>query len=487
MTRVPLALLFALAVSVAHAAPADAVAICVTDARALPAEKARYTRYFDLTHLDAAGRQLWFNVLSWHVNSLSREPEVIPPRVVAGGAVLAVDLRDYGIDPLVYGRLSLPEAREPYFHVVIEVAEYDQYARANRKVRKTAAAPWLPAAGVGELIERTVSQVPVLRGDWFYYATAVQKDRVAGYYDFLGLGKKEADFLRLIGADAKEAKRLKLEMAASVASSGVAINNRGVTRLQSLTGGYWFTQDYKTSIDRQNVARLLGGDAEPPQGDASEQYGCLPNGLFAYWLQNDKGERQDVVPQNIALDHEATGNDRNIFAGTLSCARCHTTGLQPVNDYARRLYQRAVQLRSVDYDRLRRLRQLYLSDLPGQLADDNVRYARAVKRCNGLEAAENARAVKAAWQQYADDPVTPAVAARELGCAERVLLAKVKEYAAPVPPIDPALAGFAQTPPIPLLIDPVLAGFAQTPPIPLRREHFEEIVPLAYKVLGVVP
>lgn len=471
--RLVMLLLSGLCAAPLLASPPEALALALADCRVLPPDRARYVRYFDLTHIPPADRPAAAGALAFHVNSLSREPELVAPRPVGGGAVLAVDLRDYGwygesSDPtarqFVFGRLNGLDAGEPYFHVVVEVDE------GGKKVRRSAAAPWLPAAQASELIERTNSQVALLRADWFVNRTAIQAGREGhGYYDFLGLGRKQADFLRLIGADAKEARRLKLEIAASVGISGVTLNNRGLTRLQALTGGYWFSQDYKTSSDKQNTVRLLDGDTDPPQGDASEQYGVLPNRLFAYWLQNGQGERQDSAPDFIARDSKTTSNDGRVHI-FLSCCRCHVEGLRPIDDYARRLFQHPVQLRSPDYQKFKRLRQLYLSDLPGQLAEDNARYAAALLACNGLTPAANARAFAAFWEQYADVPVSLGQAARELGCDERRLQAAVRAYATAQP-----------------FLDPVVASFAQVPPLAVRREHFEEVYPLMQKILGAVP
>ncbi len=458
------------------ASPIEAMAAALTDAKTQPAAAAVYVRYFDCSHMTPDGQIVAAKVLAYHLNSLSRESDIAAVRSLAGGAVLAIDLRDFGLDPKTWEKLADPETKEPYFHVLLETTEdyqrptqpgYAPYPVEKRKAYKIGPAPWLSRAGVDELYALTKSAVPIVRADWFFFQTAVHKDRHVGYYDWLGVGKKEADFLKLIGANAAEAKRLKLEMAASVARSGVAIHNRGITRLQSLTGGYWSTSDYKTSVDRQNVARLLQGDTEPPNGDASEQYGVLSNGLFAYWLQDAAGNRQDVVPPDIALDHKSTGNDRNIYAGTMSCTRCHTEGLRPIDDFARGLFKGPVQLKSPDYEKFKRLRQLYLTDLPGQQAQDNARFAAAVKQANGLSVAENSRLVAEFWSAYLDEPVTPAIAASELGCTEAHLLKRAAAY-------------IEQT----AVADSILAAFAQNPPIPVRREQFEEMIPQFYRMVG---
>lgn len=463
MNRVfPLWSILVLAVEVAQAAPPDALAIATADARTLPKEVAYRQRYLDLSHLPPEQRAVYAKALSFHVNSLSRESDIVPLRIVGGGAVLALDLADYAqwdksyqeqrSFRAVWERLGTLVA-DNYYRVEILTTFSD-----GKKVRQIAPAPWLPLPMTLELERLTWSKAAVIRGDWFLWYTSIQKDRVVGYYDFLGLGNKEADFQRLGGVHEAEADQLHKVVAASVARSGVAIHNRGIERTPSLTGGYWKTRDYKTSEDRQNVLRVLRGDTKPPKGDASEQYLVLPNGLFAYGLFDANGNRQDVVPQDIALDHKSPSNDRNIYGGIVSCTRCHVEGLRPIDDFVRGLFRNPLELRSPDYDKLKQLRQQYFSDLPGQLAADNAVFAARVRQCNGLSVRENAGVYSEAWSHYLDEPVTPDRAAAELGVSEAEFTAKVTAYARTNP-----------------LFDPVVAGYAASPPVPARREHWQEV------------
>lgn len=478
----------ALAASGAAASPPEAVAAAAAHNRTLAADAAYWVRYLDVSHFSIMpqaspdahgfGRPDAERALAYHINSLSRESDIVRPGGIASGSVLAIDLRDYGIDRLTWEKLV--NANEPYFHVQVAVTKgggVDQYQRPLPKVTTYAyaTAPWLPAADMADLVKRTGSQIPIVRGDWFLVQTAIQVDRVVGYYDFLGLGKKEADFQDLIAADPVLAKKRKLEIAAAVAKSGVAKNNRGIGRLQSLTGGYWFTQDFKTSTQKQNVGRLLAGDFEPPKGDASEQIGVLPNKLHAFWLQDKDGNRQDVVPQNIALDNKTPHNDKNIYAGTISCTRCHIEGFRPIDDWVRDLYSGDLELRSPDYEKYKKNRQLYATDLKGQLAADNASYAAAVHACNGLDVAANARLMGEVWETYVEFDVTPAKAAAELGCEEPKLLAAVELYAQ------------REAGPGKGVIDPVISAFKKKPPRPIRREWFEETYPFFQKIMGAVP
>ena len=482
MRIIPLMLLLALTSGACASSPAAAVVAAHRDAAALPVQSRLHVRYLSLHAIPADRRKEFLQTLNFHVNGLSREAELALVRPI-GPDLVALQWPDYGWEPGVWERLA---GADPYFHQKIKLASDtvlrtvwpggkqagEEFAPGiYREPRKAgslvdAAAPWLPAREIEELRHWTLSEAPVLRADWFLVQTSIQKDRVAGYYDWLGLGTKEADFDRLIGANQKESRRLKREVAAIIARSGVTIRNRSILRLQSITGGYWITQDFQKSVDRQNVIRLLDGDLDPPGGDASERYGVLPNGLFAFWLQDGKGVRQDAAPDFIASDHQTAGNDRRIHIGK-NCITCHLEGLRPLDDYARKLYRGEIKLTTPDYARYLRLRQLYLSDLEGWLARDRQDYSTALARVTGgMKPAELARAYSRSWDNYVEVDLLPADLARELGVQEKTLVATFKAYAQAKGSIDP-----------------VLAAVIQTPPLPVLRDHWEEVYPVAQEIL----
>lgn len=481
--------------SVAVASPGEAVAAAAADVRTLPVGIQPYVRYLDLSGCREKERGDLKHALASHVNGASRGLDIVPP-VVVTPTLLRINLKDYVWDVKLWEKLL--DVPEPWFHFPVEVVEdvfkdvelgYWVDGRGNqynetgagrtwqtvrvekrkvgtRKVRRANAS--IDAPGIAELITLTQSQIPIVRGDWFFVQTSIQKDRAVGYYDLLALGKKEADFEKLVGAD-KDKARERRRFAAIMARSGVTLENRGILREEAFGGNRWVTQDFKTSVARQNVIRLLEGDRDPPQGDASEQYGTLPNGLYAFWLQNDKGERQDAAPDFIASDSAASGTDRRVHIG-LSCVRCHVEGIRPVDDWARKVYRGAITLQSVDYNRFLELRNLYLSDLAGRVKDDQAAYAKAIFACNGLTLADNAKAWARAWDHYQERDLLPADVAFEFGVPEERLLKALKAYAL----AEQARVGF---------YDPIIAGWIQTPAVSARREHVEEIAPLITTIL----
>jgi len=455
-------------------APADAVAAAWYDVRTLPPELRPRTRYLSLYNLPSRERTEAARVLSFHANSLSREPDIVPPALLADGTLLRVNLSDYGWDADTWEKLA---QADPYFHTAVETEEefdrdyghYDRFGRfvvtetrrESRKVKKVVLAPWLAESAaeqkaIAGLVRLTRSQGPVLRADWFFRRTAIQEGDAVGYYDFLGVGKKRADFEEAVGADLGLAKRLKKEVAGVILRSTVALNNRRLVRFATVSGAYWQTLDAKANLDRRNFARVLDDGFA---FDASEVIASLPNGLHAYFLANSKGVRQDTAPDFIASDATASGTDRRVHAG-LSCIRCHGAagGIQDIDEWVRRLVAPPLALQSPDYDKLKRLRQLYLGDLRRQVRKDREQYADAVKRANGLTPLANARLYARWWDRYQEQDLDLARIERELGVPRARVVAALRATS--------RKAG---------ALDPVLAGLLQDKELPIRSEQWEEV------------
>jgi hypothetical protein len=496
--------LLSLLVQTAQGGPADAVSAAAADAAKLPPEVRKHVRYLSLYAVPAKEREDFKKALAFHCNSLSRESELYLPTKV-NDELLRINLLDYEWKRETWEKLA---GEEPYYHLRVkaekvavkkpaeavhgkpelervsydrgrtwvwrrkggawgEVHEGGKTADEVKEAKEVVAhAPWLPAKEITALALMLNSDAPIVRADWFLYQTAIQKDRKVGYYDMVGLGEKESDFQELIGADVKLAKKVKREMAAAIDVSGVTTQNRGVERYDTINGPYYRTQDFKKSIDQQNVLKFINGTAEPPQGDASEQYGTLPNGLFAFGLFNAKGERADTAPDFIAGDSRSGNNDHRVHVG-LSCVRCHDEGIKPIDDWVRRVYRGPLQLSSKDYEALKQLRRKYLSDLEGKVLADQKAYAAVLLKLNGMTPKENARAYAKAYSGYAETGLALEDAARELGVGAKEFRKALADYAA-----DPK--GTA---------DPLLASLLIEPPVRLRREHWEEVYAIAQTVM----
>jgi hypothetical protein len=440
----------------AFCGPAEAVALASADARRLDPKAARHTRYLSLYNLPSAkARTDAARLLSFHVNSLSRESDITRPQPVdAGDLLLRINLDDYGLDPDVWEQLANVE---PFFtvrvkEVVVSVVrtKKGRKKRKQKQIVKNAAAPWLAQtpgqkAALAALVDATGSQVPVVRGDWFFYQTSIQiagADKNPRYYQFLKL-KNRADFEKLIAFNQIESRKFVQPLLAAIANSGVAIRPRRVERDEKVGGGYWQTKDNKQAVDKNNPLRALNGGF---RFDAQEFYGHLPNGLWAMFLADKDGNAQDSAPDFVGHDKTTTSNDGRIHV-YMSCARCHTNGgLQDLDDYARYLFRPPLSLQSVDYDVLKKLRQQYLRDLLPRMTADRLRYGNALWQANGLTSRENARLVKRFWREWVDTPVGLVQAGRELGVPPEKFRAALDRLLRSTGSVDTVLATYLRDP-----------------------------------------
>lgn len=536
-------LILLLASSLAPAGAAEAgtltgaVRVAAADITTLPLEDRPYQRYLSLHVVAVKDRPDFLRVLAFHVNSLGRKRPLAPIRtreefladrkaaiVLVAADVVRVDIRDYRWDVPVYDKLA---TTDPHFHFVLNVNEKDLKAAGEAQrllaslppgakwwpsgknpdgsdysagyyagnklvleveqpvvvvpaatgkvVEKAAHAPWAEPVLLATLVKETQSEAPLLRADWFIIQTGAQKDRAAGYYQFLGL-KNRDDFFALTGVNVKEAQKREDEVAAIIQKSGIASRNRQIYRFGAIGGGYWQTRDQlKKQVKNGNAINALNGDYKH---QAERHYGFLPNRLFGYYLSDDKGVQQDSAPDEVGPDSTASSN-RTVLEPMVSCVRCHTEGLRPLNDYGRRLFQGPNKLVAYDHEKFKRLEQLYLEPLTVDLDRDTDLFAQALVRLNGPEwtTRKNSLAYGRVWKAWADDDVTIEQAAREWDTTPQKLQAAFRHYAAP-----PSKGGLGR------LVPNVLLAFMAEKPLPMLREHFEEVHGLGRTVLlGYVP
>jgi hypothetical protein len=493
--------------------PESHVAAALADAEGLAPARRLTARYLTLWHLDPrkdakALERFERAVVRFWANSLSREPE-FPEVVRVRPNLWRVHSDDYAWPRAHWEKLL--EAGflgyEPYFHAlaalaVQEVEEkvadgYQEYGywtlggaqcqagtpgavwhttrrepkfKVVKRVVKAdvkqaiAGGPWTGPAAFARLIELTQTQVPIARADWWLHETTSERDRKAGYLGWLGLkvGDDETDFLALGKADLKGSEQLRRLHRSVIGKSRVAFGNRGVRGGATLTEGVAIvTDDFAKSVGDKNALRNL----DFAKFDGGEGYITIPNGLFAFSIQNGQRKLIASVPSNIASDYESPNPDRDVDYG--DCARCHKEGLRPLNDWARKTYVAPFTLEGFDAEETRRQRAAYLSRVNGFLERGNRVYADALKRCNGLTPAENAAAYAECLADYIDRDLDVAAAAAEVGLKPDAWREKVGEYLA-------AEKRSGRKP------DPLLAALYQD--VPMRREHWEEIFPLAMSI-----
>lgn len=448
--------------------------IAARDAISLDPKVAARTRYLTIANIPRAERAEARNAISFIANSLSKESKLEPPRQVSE-TVLAFLIDDYGWDPKVYDALA---NEDPFFHVRVQVvagatANFWYPADGTNKAgyypgkaaeagEVSTLAPWLDVTSAALLVATCQSPAPILRGDWWFSRVSIQADRKVGYYDFLGV-KDRAEFEKLVGFDAKKSEQKQKEVASIVSRSGVSNLPRQIFRYQGVTGMYWVTRDALDNNRNQlNAQRNYFGDFKH---QAEEHYALLPNGLFAYFLSDDKGLRQDTAPDKIGPDRTAPGNDARIHVG-LSCIRCHVEGIRPINDWARKTFSRNTPNVSPDPEFTRRFQRAYLDELAELVSDDQAAFAKRLLKLNGLTAEANAKAIGNVWRNYVERDLLPVDSARELGLSEDVYLTRLRDYFKAKPPADP-----------------VLAGHIANPPVAIRSDDWEQLAPLVIPIV----
>ncbi len=446
-------------------------------------EDQRFVQFFTLYHMSGDEREEFLKVMNVHVNRLSRRPNLRKP-VLVTPTLLMVDRRHYG---WLRATVNLLANVDPHFHAKVKV---------RRRVKGRLVLKEVTINGDGSdgqrglidpvLIEKlaflTRSDVPILRGDWFFRQTAISKGRKAGYYAFLGL-KKRADFDKLVGFDKKLAQAAFREVATIVQSGeaskrkSVAQRNRQIFRFGSTDGGYWETRDQLVEeIAAGNAINQLDADYV---FQALEIFGVLPNDLFAYVLAaNDKaGTLQETAPDEVGPDSTSTSRDGKIHP-YLSCARCHVEGLRPIRDYARVLFRGKRKLVVLD-GTLERKEQLYLRDFERKRKADNARYAAALVELNGVDwtPLADSEALRDVWKRWNDVRVDRAEAAHELGLGEAEFAAALEHYSTPIDE-----GGLGQ------ILPNALLAFTGEEPLLTSREQWDEHFGLAILISrGVIP
>lgn len=495
-------MLLVIQTSVRATALCDEVRLALADAKTLPVAEAHYWRYLSLYNVaDEKERVLHEKVVMlFHLNSLSQEPEFGRP-IKVGPTLYRVNLLWYGPTfAKAYENLHKSNPYFPCFERVQIQAVVPQKAvketpleRFNRlldgKVPAEVVDPkdvkvtsFLPAKELAELANRLQTRIPLARADWVFYRSAISLNRAGdGYYDFHGL-KSRDDAYKLAGLDLKQVARLKADMAAQIAESDVAVNRlRQVWWVKSYAGDWFQTFDVnQDGKGKRNLLRLAGTalDKVEFQHDAEETFFTLPNGLWGVIANDDRGALQATVPDSIASDDTTTSKDKRIHT-SLSCFRCHEEGLRPINDWGREVYRQAenankngqVLLGSPDPDKLYRLKQLYLRDMPEQVELANRSYATRLKRLCGLTPKEVANGVGAVWKRHADSRLGMKELAAELGVKPEVWDRALRKHAAD---------RYARKE----LVDPLLAGLIAERPKTLGRPQVEELFPVMQAILG---
>ncbi len=364
-----------------------------------------YARYFSLTHLYNAGEtaenlQAYRNALSKLVNSLSWGHDIIKPHPINSSQTLFyIDLRHYEWDEWdtrddVWKRI---EQDYPYTLEFSPETETDQFEKLT------------------QLRQDTESTVPFIHVDWFL-ATASLPPL---YHDILGLPGTDRALEEQLGINVQrniqQSPGIRVARA-GIVDSGVSKNNRVVERHTSVYGAYWKSYDFAGSVGAQNIR------THPLsfKHDGGEIVFNLPNGLQAYYISDDKGNRIEKAPTDIVSNPAAS--DPAVRNG-LSCIGCHTQGMKTFKDVMRTTIELT---ENPTYDKTQALR-LYVGQdkMDKFLEQDTEKYQQALVKATG-HGFEDIEPVHRAHEVF-EQPLDAAYAAAALGLKTETLVQQIQD------------------------------------------------------------
>jgi hypothetical protein len=260
-----------------------------------------FLRYYSVANLwnsaDVSEQEITMSrgALSKLVNSLSWDRGITQPKSVGpDGAVLRIDLRDYGWTSQTWNRI---------------VASYPYGARNLSREED-------------RIRSLTGVLLPYIRVDWFV-ANASMPDL---YHEILQLPTTLNRLEELLRVDAAVNVQVARARRFGVRNSGVSRNNRAVERHPTAFGAYWKSFDFATNRIESNIFRNPI-DLVP---DGGEIIFNLPNGLQAYLIVDQLGKRISDAPVNIVRDR--TNADDPVVHNGRSCISCHIKGANPFRD-----------------------------------------------------------------------------------------------------------------------------------------------------------
>ncbi len=294
-------------------------------------------------NLTGAGRNPMFYLhaaFNKYINSVSLSPRVVPVTPISGteGAIVRIDMRDYGWTTQMWESLSSAEYNETAARSGFSPEAWRDLATVYPYGIDPSVDPMLAVVA-----NAAQTPVPVLRADWVAHFGSR-----APYYDmFLGLTAQIGDLEARLGLNVEEEIQAGRIIRAGIlpGSSGVSDHNRMLERFDlSSNGYYWKSYDFAGDVNRQSLTLYPDGpegmshtatQTEAFEHDGGEMIFSLPNGLQGYYLSTNKGERLLVGPASIvSFRTKAIGKGVEI-ENARSCFDCHANGLIAKSDQMR--------------------------------------------------------------------------------------------------------------------------------------------------------
>ncbi len=377
-------------------------------------EDRRFTRYFSLNHLLTGGvtadeLELHREALAKAVNHLSWEPTIVVPQSIDAPAntVFAVDLRKLGWHLTPYeafdGGLSLGKSKVNLFDLALLEYPYAILYKDSETFDRLVKEFLAPA--------EMARPIPFVRADWFVSSATLP----LLYEDFLQLPFTLQELEAKLGVDSAANIKSGVAKRAGMTVSGVSHNNRVVERHPARYGFFWKSFDFKSNRGPENMFK----DPIAFKESGGEMIFTLPNGLQAYYVSNNKGDRLDAAPTEIVVDKFA---EDKIVRNGLSCMRCHDQGMKGFMDNVRPALLNLPGVAGFDK---REALQLYPEQkvMDDFLKEDGTRFLDAMRRTLGRTQARESLAP--VTRRYLDNPLTLATAGGELGLNESTHLQSV--------------------------------------------------------------
>lgn len=398
------------------------VAAAIEDCKKFPPPHAQL-RYLSLAYVDPKQRDECYAVTSLALNVLSRTSTVYRP-VRVSDTLVRVDIARYAADVKGYGEWSAAwdnlASTDPYYHLrakVLAAPSKDTKAGDVPTLDTYTDGGWIDQKAAAELRTLTGSGGAVLRADWFV-ANALLPPH---YYNFVGVSKDRAAYLKTLGLDDKLVESLNAMKGANLTQSGVTGKLRRVIRWPIPNGATWITYD---SIAEAADADPFRNPSLTLKFDASEIISRKTNGLDDYSIFTSKGDRLDAVDPALAVDD--TTHPPSALQPALSCIRCHLakvgeedqSGLRSFNDSQSKLLAGKVGLYGTDPREVDQVAALYARQrqLQRDVVRDREDFLEAVDvATSGMKPFEAGEAVSRVYRTYADTMLTPAMACLELG------------------------------------------------------------------------
>lgn len=408
------------------------------------------TRYASLHAIDETERSDFLKALALAINGAQFGGDLVKLRVIAGGRLIRLNLRDLRWDAFSreveldkLARLGVRfvpagQALNPRFVDIWEgMAAAEPFFDLYRGT--------LPPQLVADVARESHSAKFIISAHWLYPRLMLERQD-GGFYSFLLLlPDTEAQLYKRLGVDLKFADTVDRAKhgAVVVKSASVAYNPREIQLLQGQTGfdyfGVWRTLDFLKVDGRQNDVRQ--SPADRAVHDGREILFPLPNGLMGGYLANGPklGQKQvNIVPQQIAED-QRTHPEGAIYSRTKSvvnpfrCWDCHgeSQGIIGFDDNIIKLIAPGRRdtaftvTTNGTYDaqaaqaEATRIEEFFRAGLARKAALHRASYDARVRECTGLGTFEATRLLVKYHEKYtavyASELVTPLTAARETG------------------------------------------------------------------------